>query len=137
PGVEILDSVDRLVRLHGYRLRLSELEDVLWPNKAVAETVGAILPVDGTTTLVAYFKTFDSSNSAVQAIREQFQSIAPGLVAGAELIAVDAIPRRADGTADFALLPPPGSSKPSNTPAAEYVPARDDLEASLVAIWAE
>ena len=137
-AVEILDTVDRLVRLHGYRLRLSELEDVLWPNPAVAETVGAILAVEGSPALVAYIKPYDSSQASVQAIHEAFHAIAPGMFSGAELITVPNIPRRADGTADFALLPPPGSSILASTASsAEYLAPRDELETSLVAIWEE
>jgi thioesterase domain-containing protein/non-ribosomal peptide synthetase component F/acyl carrier protein len=135
-AVEILDTVDRLVRLHGYRLRLSELEEVLWPNKAVAEVVAAILPVDGEPKLTAYIKAYDASAASFESIRAAFHAIAPGLVAGAELIPVQTIPRRADGTADFGLMPSPGSPKPSNS-ATEYVPPRDELETSLVAIWEE
>jgi non-ribosomal peptide synthetase component F/thioesterase domain-containing protein len=136
-SIEVFDTVQRLVRLHGYRLRLGELEDVLWQSTAVAETVAAILPVEGVDTLVAYFRTFDPTQEAARSVRMHFQSVAPGLVAGAELISVDSIPRRPDGSADFALLPPPGTSKPSDASSEEYIGPRDDLESSLVAIWEE
>ena len=133
-GIEILDRSERLVRLHGYRLRLSELEEVLWQNTAIAEVVGAVLPVCGTDTLVAYFRPFPSAPGGVEgSVREHFRSMAPGMVASAELIEVGSIPRHADGSANLALLPAPGQvTSPSSE---EYVPPRDELEASLVAIW--
>jgi len=135
--VEILDSVDRLVRLHGYRLRLSELEEVLWQNPVVADNVGTVLLVNGSSTLVAYVRPFDGSAETARSIREHFQTAAPGLVAGAEIITVNSIPRRADGSADLANFPQPGTMKPSVAPSDEYLPARDELEAGLIAIWEE
>jgi non-ribosomal peptide synthetase component F/thioesterase domain-containing protein/acyl carrier protein len=140
--LQIVDLVRRTVRLHGYRMRLGELEDLLWQDPDVAETVAAILPFEGVSTLVAYFRPFDLPHSAVQAesirgIRTRFHAIAPGHVTAAELIPVDSIPRRADGSADFTLLPAPGTIKPAETTTGEYVPPRDELESSLVAIWEE
>jgi non-ribosomal peptide synthetase component F/thioesterase domain-containing protein/acyl carrier protein len=140
--LQIVDLVTRMVRLHGYRMRLGELEDILWQDATVAETVAAILPVEGVSTLVAYFRTFDLPQSpnyseTIRGVRTRFHSIAPGHVAGAELIAVDSIPRHADGSADLTLLPAPGSIKPVETTSGEYIPPRDELESSLVAIWEE
>jgi thioesterase domain-containing protein/non-ribosomal peptide synthetase component F/acyl carrier protein len=136
-GIEILDSVDRLVRLHGYRLRLGEIEDLLWQSNEVADTVAAVLPVGDVPTLVAYFQTFANSDESSRAVRARFQSNAPGHLATAELIAVDSILHNADGSADLLALPQPGTVKPAPPSTDEYVPARDELEASLVSIWEE
>ncbi len=134
-NIEILDSTSRLVRLHGYRLRLGELEDFLWQSPAVADVAAAIVQVNEAPALVAYFQPFAPADNNARATRDHFQTVAPGHVAGAELIAVDAIPRRADGSADLACLPAPGSSKRAETPSDEYLPPRDELESSLVAVW--
>jgi non-ribosomal peptide synthetase component F/thioesterase domain-containing protein/acyl carrier protein len=139
-SLRVIDFVSRLVRLHGYRLRLGELEDILWQNPAVAEVVAAILPVEGVSTLVAYFRCYDpadgqSATDLARAVRVQFQSVAPGHIAAAELIAVNAIPRRADGSADLEMLPAPGAQKAGETSTDDYLPPRDELESSLVAIW--
>jgi non-ribosomal peptide synthetase component F/thioesterase domain-containing protein/acyl carrier protein len=136
-NVEVLDFANRLVRMHGYRLRLSELEDVLWHDTTLAEVVGAVLEVEGTSTLVAYFRTFNGSTDTIAAVKQNFHSVAPSLVASAELIAVDSIPRRPDGSVDLSLLPAPGSSEASSTAADDYVAPRDELESRLVAIWEE
>ena len=134
-SIEILDFTSRLVRLHGYRLRLGELEDFLWQSPAVADVVAAIVQVNEAPTLVAYFQPFAPADNNARATRDHFQTVAPGHVAGAELIAVNTIPRRADGSADLAQLPAPGSSKRAETPSDEYLPPRDELESSLVAVW--
>ena len=134
-SIEILDSASRVVRLHGYRLRLGELEDFLWQSPSVADVVAAIVQVNEAPALVAYFQPFAPADNNARATRDHFQAVAPGHVAGAELIAVDTIPRRADGSADLARLPAPGSSKRAETPSDEYLPPRDELESSLVAVW--
>ena len=134
-STEILDLTSRLVRLHGYRLRLGELEDFLWQSSAVADVSAAIVQVNEAPTLVAYFQPFAPADNNARAARDHFQAVAPGHVGGAELIAVDAISRRADGSADLARLPAPGSSKRAEAPSDEYLPPRDELESRLVAVW--
>jgi len=93
--------------------------------------------VDGVNTLVAYIQAYEPSSENIRAIRSHFQAVAPGHVAGAELIWADSILRRADGSADLTRLPAPGSTKTSESSSDEYVPPRDELESSLVAIWEE
>jgi non-ribosomal peptide synthetase component F/thioesterase domain-containing protein/acyl carrier protein len=137
PNFDLLDSVDRLVRLHGYRLRLGEVEEILIQNPAVADAAAAILPVGGAPTLVAYFLAFEPSEETTRSVRNHFQATAPGHLATAELIAVSALPHNADGSADFAQLPAPGAARPTEAPAEEYLAPRDELENSLVAIWEE
>jgi len=134
-SVEILETAGRLVRLHGYRLRLAEVEDILWQSPAVADVAAAILQVDDAATLVAYFQPFAPADNNARVVHDHFQSIAPGHVRGAELIAVDRILRRADGSADLTQLPAPGSSKLETAQTDEYIPPRDELESTLVAVW--
>ena len=134
-GIEILDSVNRLVRLHGHRLRLGELEDILWQDLNVSDVAAALLSVGGVATLVAYFQTFDATEDSARAVRARFYAAAPGHLVAAELISVDGIPRRVDGSNDLTLLPAPGSQLVASSSSDEYIPPRDQLEASLVAIW--
>jgi non-ribosomal peptide synthetase component F/thioesterase domain-containing protein/acyl carrier protein len=134
---EILDSVGRLVRLHGYRLRLGEVEEILCQSAHVFDAAAAILPVEDAPALIAYFAAFDSSPETVRAVRHHVQTTAPSHLSAAELIAVPVIPRRADGSPDFTRLPVPGAARPAESLSNEFVAPRDELEASLVAIWEE
>ena len=99
----------------------------------MTDAAAAILPVAETPTLVAYFQAFVPGDTSAKAVREQFLAVAPGHLAGAELIAVDRIPRRSDGSIDLVVLPAPGSAQ--QTSSDEYLAPRDELESSLVAIW--
>jgi non-ribosomal peptide synthetase component F/thioesterase domain-containing protein len=134
-GIEILGSVSSQIRLHGYRLRLGEMEDILWQSPKVASVVAALVPTEGVPTLVVYFQTLESSGNSARSVHDHFRSAAPGHLAGAELIVVDSIPRRLDGSANLTLLPLPGSVKLAESSTDEYVPPRDELESSLVKIW--
>lgn len=131
----LIDLFNRQVRLHGFRLRLGEAEEILWQSASVADAAAAILPVDGVSALVVYFRPYDSTAETDRVIREHFKSVAPGHLASAELIAVSAIPHHSDGSINFSALPLPGATKLSNDADTEYLAPRDELEASLVAIW--
>ncbi len=136
-GIEILDLSSRLVRLHGYRLRLGELDDLLWQDASVADIATALTSAEGAPSLVAYFRTFETGADTQRAVREHFHAAAPGHLVTAELIYVDAIARHADGSPDLAQLPAPGTAKPAVESGDEYLPPRDELETNLVAIWEE
>lgn len=136
-AIEILEASGRLVRLHGYRLRLAEPEEFLWQSELVADLTAAILPVAGTPTLTLYFEALPPTESNGRSIRENFHAIAPGHVASAELIQVERIPRRADGSVAFERLPAPGSGEQPASPADEYIPPRDELESRLAQVWEE
>lgn len=136
-AIEILDASGRLVRLHGYRLRLSEPEEFLWQSESVADAAAVILPIAGVPTLVLYFEAFSPTDSNARAARDSFHAVAPGHVASAELIQVERIPRLSDGSIAFDHLPAPGSDQQPGTPSDEYVPPRDELESRLVQVWEE
>jgi non-ribosomal peptide synthetase component F/thioesterase domain-containing protein len=134
-AIQVLDASGRLVRLHGYRLRLAEPEEFLWQSTSVADAAAAILPVAGAPTLTLYFQVFEPSESNARAARDGFHAVAPGHVAAAELIQVDRIPRRADGSIALDHLPAPGADQQPSAPSDEYVPPRDELESRLVQVW--
>jgi thioesterase domain-containing protein len=135
-GFEVVDQLDRSVRLHGYRLRLGELEDLLLQEPGVATAEAALQPdVTGKPALVAYITGRNGGHPSASAVGAWLKSIGPQHLASAEVIAVASIPRRLDGSADLAVLPTPGSSPLAPFEDSGYVPPRDELESSLVSIW--
>jgi non-ribosomal peptide synthetase component F/thioesterase domain-containing protein len=135
-GFEVLDHVHRFVRLHGYRLRLGELEDLLPQEPSVATADVAIQPdASGKPVLVAYVTGRNGGHPSPAAVSAWLKSTAPPHLSSAEVIPVTSVPRRLDGSADVATLPAPGSSPLSLTEDPGFVPPRDELESSLIAIW--
>ncbi len=158
-GFELLGLADRTVRLHGYRLRLSELENYLYEIPGIATAEAILLRGAGNDPLLAAYITgapstrhagtghaaIDHSGNghagavpSPQAISALLKKEAPGHLSSAEIIAVDSIPRRIDGTANFSTLPRPSASRSaSSAPASEMVSPRDELETKLAGIWEE
>jgi len=135
-GFEVVDKLDRAVSLHGHRLRLCELEDLLLQETSVANAEAAIRPdVNGTSVLVGYVAGRNGEHPSVTAIRTHLKSVAPQHLASAEIIPVVSISRRLDGSVDVAILPVPGSSPQAPVEDSGFVPPRDELESTLVSIW--
>jgi len=135
-GFEVLDQLDRTVSLHGHRVRLYELEDLLLQEPSVADAEAAIRPdISGTPVLVSYVAGRSGEHPSMAAIRAHIKSVAPQHLASAEIVPVVSIPRRLDGTADVEVLPIPGSSPQVSVEDSGFVPPRDELETTLVSIW--
>ncbi len=136
-GLQVLDYANNLIRLHGYRLRLSELEDLFWQDHNIGDVAATLAKVNDAPTLVAYFRTFAPGADTVRSVRERFQSAAPGHLKTAELIAVETIEKLADGSTDYTQLPEAGAVQSVTDAVDEYFPPRDELETQLVGIWEE
>lgn len=137
-GYEIIETTTRSTRLHSYRLRLGELEDLLLDHSSVAEAEASIhRSANGSATLVAYVTGHNDAQPSSSALQAHLKAIAPGHLASAEIIPVDAIPRNADGSVNFTRLPAPGATKTLNIEAADYAPPRDELDQKLISIWEE
>lgn len=135
-GFEIVDHVRHLVRLHGYRLRLGELEDRLLASPGVARAKTSIqdLP-DGSPRLVAYISGYKDKPPVVEEVSRFLRATAPGHLSSAELFSVDSIPLRPDGSPEVTALPRPGTTQSTLLKAEDYVPPRDEIESKLVKIW--
>jgi non-ribosomal peptide synthetase component F/thioesterase domain-containing protein len=135
-GFELAGRLDRSVSLHGHRLRLEELEDLLLADPTVAAADAAIVPdTPGKPVLAAWVAGRNGQPPPLAALRAHLKSSAPPHLASAEIMAVAAIPRRIDGSADHIALPVPGSVPLEAGADSDYVPPRDDLEKNLVSIW--
>jgi len=137
-GFEIVEASRRSTRLHSYRLRLGELEDLLLEHPSVAEAVANIhRTANGSEVLAAYVIGNGGTPPASATLHAHLKAIAPGHLASAEIIPVDTIPRNADGSANFTRLPAPGAAKTLGLATADYAPPRDELDQKLISIWEE
>jgi non-ribosomal peptide synthetase component F/thioesterase domain-containing protein/acyl carrier protein len=135
-GFEAIEQAGRSESLHGYRLRLGELEDLLMQEPSVALAEAAIQPdPNGRPVLVAYIAGKNGGQPSISAVSAWLKSVGSQHLASAELIALASIPHRLDGSADLAALPSPGSSPFALVEEAGFVPPRDELETRLVTIW--
>jgi non-ribosomal peptide synthetase component F/thioesterase domain-containing protein len=133
---EVMDHVQNLVRLHGYRLRLGELEDRLVSHPGVTFAKAAIRndsnhgPV-----LIAYIAGMNGTSPTASDVTQFLRASAPGHLACAELLSVDRIVVYPDGSPDMDALAKfsvPQLAQASNV---DYVPPKDEIESRLVKIW--
>ncbi len=135
-GFEIIEQAGRSARLHGYRLRLGDLEDLLMQEPSVALAEAAIQhDASAKPVLIAYIAGKNGGHPSISTVSAWLKSAGPQHLALAEVIAVASIPRRLDGSADLAALPSPGLSSSAMVREAGFVPPRDELETRLVSIW--
>jgi non-ribosomal peptide synthetase component F/thioesterase domain-containing protein len=136
--VELIDAVQRAVRLHNYRLRLGELEDHLLNHPSVAKAkVSVQNDRNGEPELVAYVAGHRGTLPSGEDLSEFMRATAPGHLASTEILPVPSIPVRLDGSPDLALLPRPDRKHSARVKSEDFVPPRDDLESKLVKIWEE
>jgi non-ribosomal peptide synthetase component F/thioesterase domain-containing protein len=135
-GFEIVDSRDRQVRLHGYRLRLADVENALYRNPEISVAEATVLRSGGAPALVAYIVGKNDQLASIEQASSFLKQIAPSHISSAELVSVLAIRRREDGSPNFSAMPKPGGSRSAASTIA-FVPPRDELESKLVKIWEE
>ena len=135
-GFEVVDLLDRQVRLHGYRLRLSDLENALYRNPEISAAEATLLHSGGTPVLVAYIAGKNGQPASVERASTLLKQTASGHLSSAELIGVPSIRRHADGSPNFGAMPKPGTARTAVPIVADVAP-RDELETKLVKIWEE
>jgi non-ribosomal peptide synthetase component F/thioesterase domain-containing protein len=137
-GFEVIESLERSVRLNGYQVRLGELEDRLLSHPAVVKAKASIQNGHhGAPELIAYIAGSDGSAPRQEEVSAFLRASAPDYLSRAEIVAVKSIPCRLDGAPNLGLLPRPGRTPATRTGDADAVPPRDELESRLVAIWEE
>ncbi|MBV8629389.1 MAG: AMP-binding protein [Silvibacterium sp.] len=135
-GFELAGRLNRSATLHGHRLHLEDLEDLLLAGPSVADAEAAVVPDKaGAPVLAAWVAGRNGQQPSTAALRAHLKSSAPLHLASADVIAVTAIPRGIDGSADIGILPAPGSVAQEEPADSSYVPPRDELEKNLVSIW--
>ncbi|HEX6497466.1 MAG TPA: amino acid adenylation domain-containing protein [Micromonosporaceae bacterium] len=123
-AIEFLGRVDRQVKLRGYRIELSEIEQVLVGHPRVREA--AVIVVDGSTgpRLAAYVTGVAESD--LEDVRDHLRARLPRYMVPATVTALDVLPLTRNGKLDRAALPKPATTAPVDP--ARLVPADPDEE---------
>ncbi|MFM8331369.1 MAG: MupA/Atu3671 family FMN-dependent luciferase-like monooxygenase, partial [Candidatus Methylumidiphilus sp.] len=132
-----LGRIDRQIKLHGFRIKLGEIEGVLAEHPAVRETV-VLLREDqpGNPRLVAYVTLAPGASDSAGVLREHLAGRLPAHMLPAAIVALAEFPLTTHGKIDRAALPVPDASALPSV-AADYAPPRSDIERQVAQIWRE
>ncbi|MDQ1350574.1 MAG: hypothetical protein QG657_876, partial [Acidobacteriota bacterium] len=130
--VEILDRIDNQVKIRGFRIELGEIENRLLKYEAVKDAaVKAHDDGSGNKYLCAYIVT-ESEGFKLSELREYLSAVLPDYMIPARYMFLDKIPLTPIGKIDRKALP-----KPDGAIEKTYILPRDQVEDTLVGIWAE
>jgi amino acid adenylation domain-containing protein len=122
--------VDQQVKVRGFRIEPGEIEHRLRMHPLVREAVVAMRPNGGDPSLTAYVVPSGSLN--VADLGDYLKNHVPAYMVPAHFMELERIPLTSNGKLDTKNLPEPELRTDD-----DYVPPRDQLERSLVELWAD
>jgi amino acid adenylation domain-containing protein/non-ribosomal peptide synthase protein (TIGR01720 family) len=135
-AIEYLGRIDYQVKIRGFRIELEEIEATLLQHPAISQVVVmAREDVPGVKRLVAYLVGNSQERPAIRELRGHLLDKLPEYMVPSFFVMLDAIPLTPNGKADRKALPAPDLSRPELEQ--EFVEARDSVEETLAAIWAQ
>ncbi len=137
--LECLARLDDQIKLRGFRIEPGEIEAVLKEDTRLSDAVVVALPGQGgEPRLVAYYVPATDPGGAAPAAAELLESLQrrlPSYMVPSAFVALESLPKTPNGKIDRRRLPAPPADGMVAMRGAVLAP-RDELEASLVQIWA-
>lgn len=136
-NVEFLGRADFQVKLRGIRIELGDIETALRQAPGVREGVVTACELGNRDekSLVAYVALDQSQNPTIQEIRRFLQSKLPDYMVPAGFVVLGALPLNHNQKVDRRALPLPTAENLAGLET--IVPARNDADQRLIAIWEE
>ena len=133
--VEFAGRIDQQVKVRGFRIELSEIENLLLGHPDIAVAAVSIQERASVKSLVAY--VVPHAGAAVSAIelRRYLQQHLPEYMVPALYLILEELPLTPSGKVDRNALPAPTGVELES--AHEYVMPQTEIEATLAAIWAK
>ncbi|MBW8687219.1 non-ribosomal peptide synthetase [Chitinophaga rhizophila] len=128
--VEYLGRIDSQVKIRGFRIELGEIESHLSGYAGISSSVVHPYEESGEKSLVAYYVT--SSELDHGSLRQYLSSKLPEHMVPSYFMRLSSLPLTGNGKIDRRSLPAPVIGEEDS-----FVPAGDELESRLVAIWSE
>lgn len=131
--VEFLGRADGQVKIRGFRIELEEIAAVLRGHAGIRSATVTTIDRGGEPRLVAYVvANGDDATAAVAGWRDHAAALLPGHMIPDALVTVPTLPTTVNGKLDLRALPAPDFDAAEE---AEPVPARHDLDETLLDIW--
>lgn len=131
-----LGRIDRQVKLRGFRVELSEIEEVLLQSEEVQQAAVSVHEqATGLQVLVAYVVPRIKGKIDRNQLHFHLKDRLPAYMVPTYIEIMDNLPVLVSGKIDYKNLPPP--SKESVIDSAEYIPPETPLEEKVASIWQE
>ena len=128
-----MDRKDARIKMHGYRVELTEIEDALLKQPGVESAlVSARTATSGETQLVAHVVLSNSGTDSAETLRQRLRAVLPGYMVPAHFLFMEKFPLTTHGKIDRNALPQPEDHKKKLRPG--DLP-RDMIESRLTQIW--
>lgn len=132
-ALRFMGRKDARVKIHGYRIEVSEIEDALAQQPEVARAVVCTRETPNhDLQLVAYVVVRTGRKCTAETLRHVLRSTLPGYMVPASFVFLEKFPLTPHGKIDRQALPPPPENRPA--PSRGTRP-RDIVEAQMARIW--
>ncbi|MBT3383227.1 MAG: amino acid adenylation domain-containing protein [Prolixibacteraceae bacterium] len=114
-NIHFVGRNDDQVKIKGYRIEISEIEEALKSNKNVETSI--VIKRKGKKSheqLIAYVKLQRKNNNATIQLRNFLQDKIPGYMIPSFIISLDLVPYFPNGKINYSLLPEPADYKKAN-----------------------
>ena len=135
--IDCLGRIDGQIKLHGHRIELDEIAAVLTKFTGVRRAATNVREdIPGDKKLVGYLIVEPADHSLdISVLRDFCEQHLPEYMIPNQFMLVEEFPQTPSGKLDRKALPKPTSARPEI--ATPMVPARNEWESALAAIWCE
>jgi amino acid adenylation domain-containing protein/non-ribosomal peptide synthase protein (TIGR01720 family) len=135
-NIEFLGRIDDQVKIHGFRIELSEIESVLNEHPDIRETVVLAREDEpGNKRLIAYVVPKQPSEFLVSELRNFLKQKLPEYMLPSAFVRLKALPLTPNGKVDRQALPAPDSVRPELE--GQFVAPRTPVEETIAGIWTQ
>ncbi len=132
-NIEYLGRIDDQVKIRGYRIETGEIESIVLQSGLVKQAVVTVhLDTTRNNRLVGYIVTEDDFNKEI--LITYLQQYLPDHMVPRLWMQLECIPLTTSGKINKRALPAPDAGA---LPETAFVPPRNEMDATLVAIWQE
>ena len=136
--IECLGRVDHQVKVRGFRIELNEIERVLEEYEGLAQAVVTARTDDEFAAMInAYYRCEPGHAPTPADLRKYAQSRLPDYMVPATFTRLEEFPQTPNGKVDRKALPAPTIEAAAVLTDRVFVPAGNDAERALLAIWEE
>ncbi|GER90177.1 hypothetical protein KDW_43390 [Dictyobacter vulcani] len=132
-NIEFIGRRDQQVKVRGFRIELSEIENVLLQHPAIQDATVVLNEEQSSKRLVAYLVASADEQVAASALRQFLQERLPDYMLPAAFVYLAALPLTPNGKVDRRALPSPDYTQSEQ----EYIAPRTPTERILSDIWCQ